>query len=319
LTVSEANAEQTCAEPVSVSAPAADLSDPHAKPVAEFAEASVADSDPADPSEREVTATAASATGEAEPDAPAAEAPEIDAPAVPGDVILISSREEANSAAAEPKVQPALEHGSFGKRRLGRLAAVVALAMATGALGGALATAGLSRLSAVDVERNDKSAVEASVARIEAELLTLKANVEDTAKLGVSQLKKTGDRLDKLEKAQAEPAAKIAKLSEAVDKLRTSPPVAAAPVAVTAPATKEVTGSITPTAGSTKVEVARLPTVEGWSLRDVANGGALIQSRHGMFEVYAGDAVPGLGRVDAIRRQDGRWVVVTTKGLVVSR
>jgi hypothetical protein len=318
LTVSEANAEQTCAEPVSVSAPVADLSDPHTKPVADFAKASVADSDPADLSQREVTATAASAKAEA--DAPAAEAPETDAPGVPGDVILISTRdEEANSGAAEPKGEPALEHGSFGKRRLGRLAAVVALAMATGALGGALATAGLSRLSAVDVERNDKSAVEASIARIEAELLTLKANLEDTAKLGVSQSKKTGDRLDKLEKAQAEPAAKIAKLSEAVDKLRTSPPIAASPVAVTAPATKEATGSITPTAGSTKVEVARLPTVEGWSLRDVANGGALIQSRHGMFEVYAGDAVPGLGRVDAIRRQDGRWVVVTTKGLVVSR
>jgi hypothetical protein len=29
--------------------------------------------------------------------------------------------------------------------------------------------------------------------------------------------------------------------------------------------------------------------------------------------------VPGLGRIDAIRRQDGRWVVVTSKGLIVAR
>ena len=36
-------------------------------------------------------------------------------------------------------------------------------------------------------------------------------------------------------------------------------------------------------------------------------------------EVYAGDPVPGLGRIDAIRKQDGRWVVVTSKGLVVAR
>ena len=28
---------------------------------------------------------------------------------------------------------------------------------------------------------------------------------------------------------------------------------------------------------------------------------------------------PGLGRVDAIRKQDGRWVVVTSKGLIVAR
>ena len=28
---------------------------------------------------------------------------------------------------------------------------------------------------------------------------------------------------------------------------------------------------------------------------------------------------PGLGRVDAIRSQDGRWVVVTSKGLIVAQ
>ena len=33
----------------------------------------------------------------------------------------------------------------------------------------------------------------------------------------------------------------------------------------------------------------------------------------------SGDPVPGAGRVDAIRRQDGRWVVVTSKGLIVGR
>jgi hypothetical protein len=68
-----------------------------------------------------------------------------------------------------------------------------------------------------------------------------------------------------------------------------------------------------------KPEVARLPIVEGWVLRDVANGGALIEGRRGIFEVYAGDPVPGLGRIDAIRRQDGRWVVVTSRGLIVAR
>jgi hypothetical protein len=68
-----------------------------------------------------------------------------------------------------------------------------------------------------------------------------------------------------------------------------------------------------------KPEVARLPTVEGWVLRDVARGGALIDGRKGIYEVYAGDFVPGLGRIDAVRRQDGRWVVVTSKGLIVAR
>jgi hypothetical protein len=54
-------------------------------------------------------------------------------------------------------------------------------------------------------------------------------------------------------------------------------------------------------------------------LRGVLNGAALIEGRRGIFEVYAGDSVPGAGRVDAIRRQEGRWVVVTSKGLIVGR
>ena len=55
-------------------------------------------------------------------------------------------------------------------------------------------------------------------------------------------------------------------------------------------------------------------------LRDVFNGGAMIQSpRNGILEVIPGDNVPGLGRIDGIRRQDGRWVVVTSRGLIVAR
>jgi hypothetical protein len=137
----------------------------------------------------------------------------------------------------------------------------------------------------------------------------------------MTQFNKTSERLDKVEKAQLEPAAKLAKLSEAVEKLRATPPAAAAAAAPVA--AKDTTGSISPPAAAAsaapKVEVGRLPTVEGWTLRDVINGSALIEGRQGIFEVYAGDPVPGLGRVDAIRRQDGHWVVVTSKGLIVAR
>jgi hypothetical protein len=218
------------------------------------------------------------------------------------------------------------ESGSamFGKRRFSAMAAMVALAMLAGALGGALATAGLTHFAGGDAASTGNGAIEASVARIDADILALKASVEHTSKTGIAQFNKTNDRLDKVEKAQAEPAAKLAKLSEAVDKLRAAPPAAPAPVAAAAPvAPKEVTGSITPAAAAPaaapKAEVGRLPTVEGWVLRDVAHGGALIEGRQGVYEVYAGDPVPGLGRIDAIRRQDGRWVVVTSKGLIVAR
>ena len=264
-------------------------------------------------------------------DAPKAEAPELDAakadaPRAPGKLMIMSAADHAGDHEnTDPQVESGQADGTPGKRRLSAMAAVVVLAAVAGALGGALATAGLGHFAGADKAASNNLVLEASVARIDADLLALKASVEHTSKLGISQFNKTSDRLDKVEKAQAEPAARLAKLSDAVDKLRAAPAaVATAPVAA-----KEVTGSISPPATAVvaapvplpapRPELARLPTVEGWVLRDVANGVALIEGRQGIFEVYAGDPVPGLGRVDAIRKQDGRWVVVTSKGLVIAR
>jgi hypothetical protein len=274
--------------------------------------------------------------------APKADAPKFEAPKVeatkpealrfPGKMMIMSPGERAwngDEAGSKPEAEPA--KASSGNRRFAAMAAVVALATVAGALGGALATAGIGHFiggdQAVVKDVVKDSALEATVARIDADITALKASVEHTTKMGMSQFNKTSDRLDKVEKAQAEPAAKLAELSKTVDKLRATPPAAPAVVAAATPAAaKEVTGTVTAPATATaapaappKTEVARLPTVEGWVLRNVANGGALIEGRQGIYEVYAGDPVPGLGRVDAIRKQDGRWVVVTTKGLVVAR
>jgi len=247
-----------------------------------------------------------------------ADAPRVDAPRSPEKVMIMSAADRAGPA---PEAEQS--SGMFGKRRLAALAAVVALAAVAGALGGAVATAGFGHYLGDGATTAGNSALEATVARIDADIAALKASVEHAAKASTAQFSKTSDRLDKAEKAQAEPAAKLARLSEAVDKLRVAPiaPVAAAAAPAAA---KEVTGSISPPATATpatapKPEMARLPTLDGWVLRNVSNGAALIEGRRGMFEVYAGDPIPGLGRVDAIRRQDGRWVVVTGKGLIVAR
>ena len=247
-----------------------------------------------------------------------ADAPRVDAPRSPEKVMIMSAADRAGPA---PEAEQS--SGMFGKRRLAALAAVVALAALAGALGGAVATAGFGHYLGDGATTAGNSALEATVARIDADIAALKASVEHAAKANTAQFSKTSDRLDKAEKAQAEPAAKLAKLSEAVDKLRVAPvaPVAAAAAPAAA---KEVTGSISPPATATpaaapKPEMARLPTLDGWVLRNVSNGAALVEGRRGMFEVYAGDPIPGLGRVDAIRRQDGRWVVVTGKGLIVAR
>lgn len=279
-----------------------------------------ADADKPDTSKADASSADAPKADASKAEIPNAEKSKMDAPRTPGRVMIMSAGERSwsgNDAGPAPESEP--NSGMFGKRRLGALAAVVALAAVAGALGGAMATVSLGHFGGNDTAGVANHALEASVARLDADIQALKAGADHASRLGLAQFNKTSERLDKVEKAQLEPAAKLAKLSEAVEKLHAAPPVAAAAAAGTAAAAKETTGSISPPATAPKVEVARLPTVEGWSLRDVANGGALIEGRQGIFEVYAGDPVPGLGRIDAIRRQDGHWVVVTSRGLIVAR
>ena len=333
--MSEQKAEQISGEPSSAGTAVPPSSDTQSEPVAVSAAESMQDS-PTMVSPGLVPDQAAAAkspkTDAPKADAPKAEAPKAEAPKSDASravakVMIMSSADRNSDRGADAGPEPGA--GLFGKRRLAALAAVVALATVTGALGGALATAGLGRFVGNDATSAGNRTFEAMVARIDADILNLKLSVEHTSKTGMSQFNRTSERLDKFEKAQAEPAAKLAKLSEAVEKLRAASPVApavAAPVAsvpaAAAPiAAKETTGSIaSPTpADAPKVELARLPMVEGWVLRGVSNGVALIEGRRGIYEVYAGDPVPGAGRVDAIRRQDGRWVVVTSKGLIVGR
>ena len=291
----------------------------------EKAAASIAEGAAATPSELHL----ASATPD-EPKAHANEAPPADAGSSASDhtmtfgkLMIMAPGDRHAEAGADVKD----DLGSTGTRRFSAMAAMVALAAMIGAIGGSLATIGLQHATADDAASSANRTFEAAVARIDTEIASLRTNIDHIAKANAVQFGKTGERLDRMEKAQAEPAAKLAKLSEAVDKLRAVPPVAAppAPVASAAPAmpavSKDVTGSISAPAApaAPKPEIGRLPTVEGWVLRDVADGGALIEGRPGVYEVYAGDPVPGLGRVEAIRRQDGRWVVVTSKGLIVAR
>jgi hypothetical protein len=254
-----------------------------------------------------------------------------DAPKSPGQ-ILIMPRDQAWSGDSTDSKTQAGGGGLFGRRRVAALAAVIVLAAVAGAIGGALATAGFGHVAADSSKVASSRALEDTISRLDTEVAALRTSLEQASKHSASQIGKASDRLDKVEKAQAEPAAKLAKLSETVEKLRTASTAtpAAAPVAAVAAAPvapKESTGSIqTANAAPAQVplpapkpEVARLPTVEGWVLRDAANGSALIEGRQGIFEVYAGDPIPGLGRVDAIRKQDGRWVVVTSRGLIVGR
>lgn len=60
----------------------------------------------------------------------------------------------------------------------------------------------------------------------------------------------------------------------------------------------------------------RPTTIEGWTLREVVNGTAVIEGPNGVWKVTPGQTVPGVGRVDSIVRWGNRLVVATSRGLI---
>ena len=185
------------------------------------------------------------------------------------------------------------------------LAASITIAAALGSVAGALAGSALMRPAPETsaAPTMNANALSKTLAQLSADIASLRAAVDASGRTTNAQLSKITERVERAEKAQAEPAQKIARLSEAVERLERKP----------APAPTDVTGSIV------EKQEARPPIVEGWVIRDIFDGRAMVQSsRHGIYEVGPGAPLPGVGRVEAIRRQDGRWVVVTPKGLIVS-
>jgi hypothetical protein len=60
-------------------------------------------------------------------------------------------------------------------------------------------------------------------------------------------------------------------------------------------------------------------TLDGWLIRDVANGRAVLQGPNGIWKVAQGDTIPGLGTVDSIVLWGNRWIVSTSRGLITTQ
>ncbi|HEY1747586.1 MAG TPA: hypothetical protein VGG11_12595 [Xanthobacteraceae bacterium] len=195
------------------------------------------------------------------------------------------------------------------------LAAAVVLAAVGGAAFGSLSGASLGYLwfgssGSNKIEANALSTMKAELA----ELATLKASVDGATRGANGQFAKLADRLDRVEHAQAEPSAKLTHISEALDRLEKKSAASAAPLAA-----PETTGSISaPPANADATKTDKL--LQDWIVQDARHGHALVASRFGgVFDVAVGSMLPGLGHVQAIKRQDGQWVVLTDKGLISER
>jgi hypothetical protein len=196
--------------------------------------------------------------------------------------------------------------------RVPRLAALIALAIGGGAIAGTLGTAWVLHTPVSDqsVALGDYNQLRGAIERLNADLVTLRANVEGTGRAASTQVARLTDRVDRVEHAQSEPAAKIAKMSETLERIdrrtRDIPDLGPALPEQRVPPPTPIK------------EITRMSVVPGWVVRSVYDGAALIQGRIGTIEVEVGDPLPGGGRVEAIRRQDGHWVVITTKGLILA-
>jgi hypothetical protein len=60
----------------------------------------------------------------------------------------------------------------------------------------------------------------------------------------------------------------------------------------------------------------RPTTIEGWTLREVANGTAILEGPDGIRRVSSGNMIPGVGRVESIFRWGNRLIVATSRGLI---
>lgn len=118
--------------------------------------------------------------------------------------------------------------------------------------------------------------------------------------------------LDSIERAQTVSATKIERIEE---KTQAARPV---PVAATQPASAspEITGTLRP---DNKPVSARRDPIAGWRVRRAYEGVAIVEGQPGVIEVVLGQDVPNLGRVEDIRQENGRWTVVTSKGVISSR
>jgi hypothetical protein len=265
--------------------------------------------------------TAAPVPGKADAKAPGGAPLVQSVPSIsPSSVRQFGNRPVAPRPAPHAKAGPARKDGTGAreprKSRFPLLAATLAVAAALGGAAGAIGIPALLNLTfgpataqPVREAAGESEAIKALLAQLTSDVGALKSALEQSGKVTAAQFGKVAERLERAERAQAEPVAKLAKIGETVERLERRAPTPAPP------APPEVTGSVPhPPVAEPKPK----PTViDDYVVRKVFDGVALVEGRRGIVEVEPGSTLPGAGRVEEIRRQDGRWVVVTNKGLIV--
>jgi hypothetical protein len=226
--------------------------------------------------------------------------------------------EDMHASGEAPKDEAAASAGTDGAAssrslRFAMVAVSLAAAAAVGSFIGSLSATGVEHFWPAPAT-NAASARSVPAKAEPADLSALKTNLDAATRGASGQLAKLAERLDRLERAQAEPAAKLARIAEALDRLEKKNAMAA--ISVPSPETTGTIPSAVPATTEPKPSEKVLPD---WVVREARSGRALIENRQGgMFDVTTGSVLPGLGRVESVKRQDGQWIVVTAHGVIYS-
>lgn len=189
----------------------------------------------------------------------------------------------------------------------GALAASMLIAGAVGAFAGMMASGGFSTSEPPKVDTaalEERKAMQQSIAQLNKEIGALKSSVEATNKSAHTQFAKVNEKLnERLAREASDITGSIA-----------------APQTVT-PAVAEPTATPLPQPRPARFAAVepRLLVVPEWSVRGGRDGYVYVQNQHDIYQVVPGAMLPGLGPVQQIKRQDGRWVVVTPRGVIVPR
>ena len=258
---------------------------------------------------------AASSSGAPEPAQSKSELPSVESPPISPCTETPAIATETPAPAIEPiavaasAVEPITDAAPVAKprfvlrprhKRYALLAASVTFAAALGAVVGALASGGFSTPARPDVAAvEENKAMQQSIARLGKEITTLKTSLEQANKSAHTQIAKISERL---EHATEEVTGSI------------SAPQMTAPVLTPLPSPRPAQRF----AAVDPPPPARPSVVAGWTIRDIRNGYVYVENHGELYQVVLGAPLPGLGPVQSVKRQDGRWVVLTPKGIIVS-
>ncbi|WP_454643984.1 hypothetical protein [Bradyrhizobium liaoningense] len=149
----------------------------------------------------------------------------------------------------------------------------------------------------------------------------LRTAVDQSSKATNDRFGRFAENLDRIERVSSSSTAKLDKLAQAQVQAQAPAPamVQSQPAPQQGPmmasvAAPEFTGSVP---ASERTSVPR-KTIKGWSVRQAYEGIAILQGPNGVIEAVLGQQVPGLGRIEEIRNENGRLVVESSGGVIYS-